>query len=152
MVTLKQLIADLAASPTAEIQIRLPDGGAVAPHFHVTEVGRVRKDYVDCGGTMRSATSCVLQVWVANDLEHRLNAAKLAGIIGKGAKLFDTTDVPLEIEYDTGAISQYPVQEMNVSPAGLVLQLTAKHTACQAPDRCGVKLDVLSACSTSDCC
>ena len=40
----------LKANPDAAIQIMLPEGEFVPTHFHITEVGRVRKDFIDCGG------------------------------------------------------------------------------------------------------
>ena len=59
--------AVLTNNPDAALHLMLPDGDFVPAHFHVTEVGRVQKDFIDCGGTTRSAVSCLLQVWVAKD-------------------------------------------------------------------------------------
>jgi len=81
---LEKFLALLENHPDESVAIRLPDGTHVPAHFHVTEVGHVQKRFVDCGGTLRSATSCVLQVWVANDTEHRLNTTKLSKILDKG--------------------------------------------------------------------
>ena len=150
--TLNAFAAILSAHPDVAVNLMLPDRSFVPAHFHVTEVGRVQKDFVDCGGTVRSSTSCVLQVWVANDVAHRLDSTKLVKIIEKGTGLFKTTAIPLEVEYDNGVISQYPVQDVEASPYGVTLHLGTKHTACLAPDRCGVKLDVVSSCSTPGCC
>ncbi|MFQ3593805.1 MAG: DUF6428 family protein, partial [Gemmataceae bacterium] len=75
------LQAQLEAHPEASLHLRLPDGSFVPPHFHVTEVGHVRKDFIDCGGTRRHLASCTLQIWVADDTEHRLSAGKLASIL-----------------------------------------------------------------------
>ena len=36
-----------------ELTFVLPNGSHVAPHFHLTEVGEITKNYVDCGGTVR---------------------------------------------------------------------------------------------------
>ena len=36
------------------IGFQLPNGNSVPKHFHVTEVGKVVKDYIDCGGNVRS--------------------------------------------------------------------------------------------------
>ena len=152
MMTLDGLVTVLSANPNIQIQLMLPDGSFVPAHFHVTEVGRVQKDFIDCGGTIRNSVSCVLQVWVANDVSHRLDTTRLAKIIGKGTDLFGSTDIPLEVEYDNGVISQYPVLQSGVTPTGLILHLGTKHTTCLAQDRCGVRLDVLSACSTAGCC
>ena len=37
-----------------QIQFELPDGELVPRHFHVTEVGKVTKHFIDCGGTVRN--------------------------------------------------------------------------------------------------
>ena len=37
----------------ARVSFVLPDGSSVPQHFHVTEVGYVRKDFFDCGGVRR---------------------------------------------------------------------------------------------------
>lgn len=150
--SLDGLIAILQANPNLPIQVMLPDGSCVPAHFHITEVGRVQKDFLDCGGTIRSSASCVLQVWVAGDVAHRLDTTKLAKIIGKWTDLFGSADIPLEVEYDNGVISQYPVLDSQITSQVLILHLGTKHTACLAQDRCGVRLDVLSACSTPGCC
>jgi hypothetical protein len=150
--TLDGLVAVLSAHPGTAIRLLLPDDSFVPDHFHITEVGRVQKDFIDCGGAIRNSVTCVLQAWVANDVSHRLNTTRLSSIIEKGIPLLGSTDVPLEIEYDHGVISQYPVLGSDVTPQGVVLRLGSKHTACLAPDRCGISLDVLSDCSTPGCC
>lgn len=150
--TLREFSALLLAHPNAAIQLILPDRSFIPAHFHVTEIGRVQKDFIDCGGTTRSSKSCVLQIWVANDVAHRLDASKLSSILNLGVGLFDTTAIPLEVEYDNGVLSQYIVHEAVVSSVGVTLHLEAKHTACLAPDRCGVSLEVLSSCSSPGCC
>lgn len=150
--TLEQFFAMLAANPRAALQLVLPDRSFVPAHFHVTEIGRVQKDFMDCGGTIRNSLSCVLQVLVANDVDHRLDTTKLLTILQQGKKLFDATDIPVEVEYENVVVSQYPLQHVEATDAGLTLHLGTKHTACLAPDRCGIGLDVLQSCSTPGCC
>ncbi len=152
MLTLEELAAVLSAHPHAALNLMLPNQTFVPAHFHVTEVGRVQKDFMDCGGTVRNSSVCVLQVWVANDTDHRLESNKLAKIVQKGMDLFGLSATPVEIEYDDGVISQYPLEAVRVSSSGIVLQLGTKHTACLAQERCDIRLDVLSACSTPGCC
>jgi Family of unknown function (DUF6428) len=116
----------------------LPGGEFVPDHFHITEVGRVHKQFIDCGGTRRETLSCTLQVWVANDKKHRLNSTKLNKIMDMAAPLLDD-DVPLVIEYGRETVAQYPVGDVEVTPKGLLLVLGAKPTECLAPDKCGVQ-------------
>jgi hypothetical protein len=118
----------------------------VPAHFHVTEVGRVQKDFIDCGGTTRSTVSCLLQVWVAHDTTHRLTAGKLAGILQLAAPLLKSSALPVEVEYENGVVAQYPVAGVEVTPAGLLFHLGKKHTDCLAPDRCGVGPNATGCC------
>ena len=144
MLTLHRFLDALAAAPPdAGLALELPDGTAVPAHFHVTEVGRVRKDFIDCGGTVRTSDRCVLQVWVAGDVDHRVRAGKLAQIIGIARPLLGDADLELEVEYDVGVITQLPVlgvsHEAGTGGGHLLrVRLGGKHTACLAPDRCGV--------------
>ncbi len=123
-----QLLTSLESNPNSEIQIVLPDQTTVPAHFHVTEVGRVQKDFIDCGGKVRSTTQCVLQVWVANDLQHRLETAKLAQILRKAEPLLKSNELPVEVEYEHGVISQFPLEGIEVTDEGIQFQLGTKHT------------------------
>ena len=128
----------LAAHPGERMHFMLPDKSFVPAHFHITEVGRVQKDFIDCGGTVRSATTCLLQVWVAHDVDHRLETTKLAKIIEIAQPLLGSDQLPVEIEYEGEAISQYPLGGAESTPSGLLFYLGSKHTACLAPEKCGV--------------
>lgn len=135
---LSELNDALKQHPEAGLVITLPDGSAVPAHFHVTEVGRVRKDFIDCGGTVRNTDACVLQVWVANDVDHRLNAGKLDSIIALAKDILKDTDLPVEIEYDVGVITQFAAQAIDANEKQITLTLAGKHTACLAPELCKV--------------
>lgn len=136
--TVKEFNSLLAAHPDAKMHWMLPDKSFVPQHYHITEVGRVQKDFIDCGGTVRSLTSCVLQVWVANDQEHRLESSKLAKIMAIAQPLLASDDLPVEVEYEDRVVSQYPVGGAEMTPAGILFYLGTKHTACLAPEKCGV--------------
>jgi len=128
----------LDAHPGVLMHWMLPDRSFVPVHYHITEVGRIQKDFVDCGGTVRSTTSCVLQAWVADDVDHRLDSGKLAAILRTAAPLLRSDDLPVEVEYEDVVVSQYPVGGVEVTPAGLLVALGTKHTACLAPEKCKV--------------
>jgi Family of unknown function (DUF6428) len=136
--TVAEFRAVLAAHPETRMHWMLPDKAFVPDHYHITEVGRVRKDFIDCGGTTRSLSSCLLQIWVADDKDHRLRTTKLARIMEIAGPLLESDDLPVEVEYEEGTISQYPVAGVEVTPAGLLFHLGMKHTACLAPEKCGV--------------
>ena len=156
---MQELIEYLSKQQLGALEIALPGGETLPEHFHITEVGRVRKDFVDCGGTPRQTEACVLQAWVASDVDHRLTSHKLVKILELGSSLFPSKDVPVEMEIDRGTVSLFSLQRIENSADQSTpifrLVLTSKHTECLAPDRCGVGLQVLSTGSCtpgSGCC
>ena len=136
--TVSELLAVLVGNPGVKMHFMLPDNSFVPAHYHITEVGRVQKDFIDCGGTVRSLSSCVLQVWVANDLDHRLETTKLAKIIEIARPLLKSDELPVEVEYEDAVVSQYPRGGAEVTPSGILFTVGTKHTACLAPEKCGV--------------
>ena len=138
MIDVKALKEVLGENSGKGLLLVLPSGEAVPQHFHVTEVGGVRKDFIDCGGTKRVASWCLLQAWVATDVEHRIGAEKLLKILEMGASVMPGDFLPVEFEYEDGVISQYPLAAVEVGEAALVLKLEKKHTDCLAKDKCGI--------------
>jgi hypothetical protein len=136
--TLRDFRSLLAQHPGKSFQLRLPDGDAVPEAFHITEVGRIQKHFIDCGGSVHQQETCLLQAWLGGDDDHRLATSKLSGILSKAAPLLPNDDIPLEIEYETSVISQYSVTAAAVSDSAVVLQMEHKHTDCLAKELCGV--------------
>ncbi len=151
---LAELKSLLAEHSDRYFRIRLPDGGAVPVSFHVTEVGRMHKTFLDCGGTLRETTTCQLQIWVGEDYEHRIETGKMAGILGKAKSILPDDSVPVEIEYEDRVISQYTVISHEMMEDSVVLILAHKHTECLAPELCGLpaigRLPAIG--SKSNCC
>lgn len=115
------------------VNFQLPDGTLVPEHFHVTEVGVITKDFIDCGGTVRHEKVANFQLWDANDYEHRLKAGKLLSIIALSEKVLGMEDLEIEVEYQAETIGKY-----DLGFDGTNFQLLAKQTACLAMDKCGV--------------
>ncbi len=116
-----------------EINFVLPNGTQVPAHFHITEVGQIKKQFIDCGGTVRSENTIGLQLWQSVDLWHRLEPQKLHNIIELSEQKLGIGDHEIEIEYQADTIGKYSVEFNNG-----VFQLTATHTACLASDACGI--------------
>lgn len=139
--TVAELKTLLHAHADLRLNLIFPDADPIEPEFHVTEVGHVKKTFIDCGGTVRTAETAVLQTWVAeNDAEHRLPAGKLARIldVATSAGIFPAEDLPVEIEYEGCTVSLYPVASATVTDTEVRLQLAAKHTDCLAKEACGL--------------
>ena len=115
------------------VNFTLPDGTSVPEHFHVTEVGLITKNFIDCGGTVRKETVVNFQLWDANDFEHRLKPQKLLNIIELSEKVLGIEDFEIEVEYQDTTIGKYDL-EFN----GENFELVNKQTACLAQDQCGI--------------
>lgn len=111
----------------------LEDGTSVPEHFHVTEVGLITKNFIDCGGTVRKETVVNFQLWDANDFEHRLKPQKLLNIIELSEKILGIEDFEIEVEYQAETIGKYDL-DFN----GNDFVLLNKKTACLAQDQCGI--------------
>ncbi|GAA5120214.1 hypothetical protein JIN84_20680 [Luteolibacter yonseiensis] len=154
---LKSLLSDHSARL---FRISLPDGNPVPLSFHVTEVGRVWKTFLDCGGTLRESVTCQLQVWVGQDYDHRIETGKMAAILEKAKAYLPDEGIPVEIEYEDRVISQYTITDHELSDDAVILKLAHKHTECLAPELCGLPpLDRLpaiggksSCCGPAGCC
>lgn len=146
-----QLQSVLAANRDHQLVFMLPDGGRVPAHAHVTEVGRVDRHFIDCGGAVRRSSFSCLQVWVADDIHHRLTAGKLADIIGRAAPI-DVSALDVEVEYEDGFISQFPVVDARVDQSDIVLSLGTKHTDCLAKELCLPSQQGAECCSAPGCC
>jgi hypothetical protein len=160
MMTLSELKSLLTEHANRHFRIRLPDGEAVPVSFHVTEVGRLHKTFLDCGGTLRETTTCQLQIWVGQDYDHRIETGKMASILGKAKSILPDDNVPVEIEYEDRVISQYTIEGHDLNDDAVILTLAHKHTECLAPELCGLpplnRLPAIggksSCCGPSGCC
>src|SRR4051812_20892420 len=95
----------LALAETVNFQ--LENGAKVPEHFHVTEVGVITKDFIDCGGKVRHEKVANFQLWNADDYQHRLKARKLLNIISLSENVLGMEDLEIEVEYQSGTIGKY---------------------------------------------
>ena len=119
----------------SELRWALPDGSLVPAHAHVTEVVLMTRRFVDCGGTHRMERRIQLQLWVANDVDHRLDPSKLMRIIRETEAWMEWDNHEVEIEYQGKTIERYGVEIMEG-----VLALQPLQTNCLAQDRCGLPM------------
>jgi len=129
--TIEQIKTHLKGKDT--LAFELPDGSLVPRHFHVTEVGKITKDFIDCGGTLRHEKVANFQLWEANDYDHRLHPEKLIHIIELSQKKLGIEDLEIEVEYQGSTIGKYGL-DFN----GEHFVLTSKKTDCLAKSNCGV--------------
>ena len=132
------------------IAFMLPDGSFVPAHFHVTEVGGITKDFIDCGGVIRHEKVVNFQLWEADDYDHRIHPEKLLSIINLSQQKLGLGDYEIEVEYQGSTIGKY-----DLGFDGIHFQLQNKKTDCLAKDNCGVPqvktmVDLTSLTASSD--
>jgi len=126
--------------PTLDnVAFQLENGSIVPEHFHVTEVGLVTKNFIDCGGIIRNEKVVNFQLWNANDFEHRLKPAKLLNIIKLSEQKLGIEDLEIEVEYQSDTIGKYGLKYENNT-----FILTNKQTDCLAKDNCGIPEEKLA--------
>ena len=129
-----------------------PNGSPVPAHFHITEAGVTTKHFIDCGGTERVEKYVSFQLWVADDVQHRLAPSKLLEIIDKAHTIIGSDDPEVEVEYQGVTIGRFGLE----ADYGQFM-LTPKLTNCLALDRCGIpgekpKMKLSEINTQSSCC
>ncbi len=119
-----------------KIAFQLPNGELVPTHFHVTEVGKITKHFIDCGGTVRNEEVVNFQLWSAEDYNHRLHPEKLLEIIELSERILEIEDLEVEVEYQAETIGKY-----GLDFDGKNFLLTQKQTDCLAKDKCGIPVE-----------
>lgn len=134
------------------VAFKLPNGTFVPEHFHVTEIGSITKNFIDCGGTVRTENVVNFQLWNATDFDHRLKPAKLLDIISLSEKVLGIEDNEIDVEYQSETIGKY-----DLGFDGTNFTLLNKQTACLAEDQCGIpqekpKIKLSEITNQSNCC
>lgn len=109
------------------------NGKLVPAHFHITEVGLSTRHFIDCGGEIHLEKFANIQIWVANDLDHRLKPASLLSILDISKKVLGDEDLEIEVEYQDETIGKYGLEFANEK-----FVLVPKHTDCLAKAKCGI--------------
>ena len=115
------------------LKFQLPNGEFVPAHFHITEVGNITRNFIDCGGVQRQENKLNLQLWVASDTDHRLDPTNLLNILQLAEKQLGNSNIEVEVEYQQSTIGRY-----KLAFNGAVFQLINTQTACLAPNQCGI--------------
>ena len=115
------------------LKFQLPNGEFVPAHFHITEIGNITRNFIDCGGVQRQENKLNLQLWVASDTDHRLDPTNLLNILQLAEKQLGKSNVEVEVEYQQSTIGRY-----KLAFNGAVFQLINTQTACLAPNQCGI--------------
>ena len=116
------------------ISFQLPDESFVPDHFHVTEIGVITKNFIDCGGVIRTEYKVNFQLWEdEKDIDHNLKPGKLVDIISLSEKALGIEDAEVEVEYQEHTIGRYQLEF-----DGKKFLLYNTYTDCLARGECGI--------------
>jgi hypothetical protein len=141
----------LSKHPNTFPRFVLPNGNNIPPHAHVTEVGRVVRNFIDCGGQTGNEEKVLLQTHIGSDTEHRLRSDRFSKILELGGHVLSNDKLEVEVEYDCCVVAQYPIAEAIVEGERLDLILQRGKTQCRGRER---RKDATEACceAPAACC
>lgn len=106
----------------------------IPAHFHITEIGLNTKYFIDCGGDVHAEKFINLQIWVADDFNHRLSPASLLKIIDLSGKVLGNEDLDIEVEYQTDTLGKYYLEFQSGN-----FFLIPKQADCLAKIKCNIQ-------------
>lgn len=148
----KQLKEVLSRYPETFPRFVLPDGDQIPAHAHVTEIGHVVKNYIDCGGVSGKEEKVVLQTHVGKDTEHRLRSDRFSKILELLGRVLPNDQLGVEVEYDCCVVTQYPISEVKQKGERLDIILQRGRTQCRARERREGAANEACCGSTATCC
>ena len=149
--TLQGLQNALEVNPKRFPRFVLPDGDYIPAHAHVTEVGYVVRNFIDCGGLTGKEEKVVLQTHVGKDTDHRLRSDRFAKILRLGDRVIPSACLDVDVEYDCCVVAQYPIAEVRPDGEHLNLILQRGRTQCRARER-RVGENATDCCASSAAC
>jgi hypothetical protein len=150
--TLRNLQRVLEGNPNRSPRFILPDGDYIPAHAHVTEVGHVVRNFIDCGGLIGKEEKVVLQTHVGNDTDHRLRSDRFAKILQLGNRVIPSLDLDVDVEYDCCVVAQYPIAEAQPRGQFLDLMLERGRTQCRARERRQAETASSCCAASTSCC
>jgi Family of unknown function (DUF6428) len=146
-----ELIAALQQSPTTFPRFVLPDGDYIPAHAHLTEVGHVVRNFIDCGGLTGKEEKVVVQTHVSDDIDHRLRSDRFAQILQLGSRVVPSAALDVNVEYDCCVVAQYPIAGATLDGEHLNLILQRGRTQCRVRER-RERATVANGCIASEAC
>ena len=149
---LSDLRSALEQSPETVPRFVLPNGDQIPAHAHVTEVGHVVRNFIDCGGQTGQEEKVVLQTHVGSDTEHRLGSDRFAKILELSERVVPSDRLDVEVEYDCCVVAQYPIAEARLDGEHVDLLLSRRRTQCRARERRESATEEACCGTTAACC
>jgi hypothetical protein len=150
--TLRDLQDTLEKYPNTFPRFVLPDGDYIPGHAHVTEVGHIVRNFIDCGGMTGKEEKVLLQTHVGDDTDHRLRSDRFSRILQLGTRVLPHAELDVDVEYDCCVVAQYPIAEARRKGEYLDLMLQRSRTQCRARERRENKVADVCCTTAKACC
>jgi hypothetical protein len=150
--TFNELLNALDANPNRLPRFVLPDGDYIPAHAHVTEVGHLVKNTIDCGGLSGKEERVVLQMHVGDDIDHRLRSDRFAKILRLGKRVIPTANLDVDVEYDCCVVAQYPITSAKPDGEYLNMILQRGRTQCRVRERRQGETAITCCATNAACC
>jgi hypothetical protein len=114
----------------------LPNGEIIPEHFHLTDIGTIAHNFIDCGGVVGSNSWVQIQLWVADDKDHRITTTTISKIITASEKILqnsDSEEIVIEYQHSDSA-TKYNVVNINVGD-NITINLGVINTTCLEIER-----------------
>ncbi len=133
-----QLLKVLEDNQEKNLQFEL-DGEKIPVHYHITQVSLQHNKIIDCGGDFSVTDNLTMQLWVANDEDHRMTSGKALKIFqGLGYLLNTLNPKNVLVEYGS-PISLYVLTSFYIEENNLILAAEKTATDCPAKDKCVIE-------------
>jgi hypothetical protein len=150
--TFRDLQNALEANPNRFPRFVLPDGDYIPAHAHVTEVGHLVRNFIDCGGLGGKEEKVVLQTHVGDDTDHRLRSDRFAKILRLGRRVIPSANLNVDVEYDCCVVAQYPIADAKSDGKHLNLMLHRGRTQCRVRERRQDETTAAGCATSAACC
>jgi len=150
--TFRDLQNALETNPNRFPRFVLPDGDYIPAHAHLTEVGHLVRNFIDCGGLGGKEERVVLQTHVGDDTDHRLRSDRFAKILRLGRRVIPSANLDVDVEYDCCVVAQYPIADAKPDGEHLNLILQRGRTQCRVRERRQSETAAAGCATSAACC
>ncbi|MFC6616952.1 DUF6428 family protein [Deinococcus radiophilus] len=139
-----EFLAALQVQPQRPLEFWLHGERLVGAGYHLTEIGAVSVEAVDCGGTVNRWRETVFQLMDGTPEEAQrgwMTTRKALAIIERvTAKITLDLSAPARFEYGslTRPALRYGVERLELGPERLTVHLSLPGVQCKAGDVCGL--------------
>lgn len=152
----QDFIQTVKNNPGKPLHFLYDDGHIIPGGYHITEIKNAQFDTIDCGNSLHSWREVIMQVWLPDDADRTAapmatdKFAKIWSIVDSRLPLDNEAEVRVEYGNDQRVTAVYHVDDLQLTPEGLVVKMAPPRTLCK-PRELLQELNGYSNCSDGSC-